>query len=125
MEEVIDHMNDTSILNDIKSLLGIPVDVVDFDQVLIIHCNTVFSTLTQLGLGDSTGFYIVDSSWNWSDIIEGVVNLHNVKSYMYLKVKLLFDPPANATLLNSMEQQAQEIEWRIRMELENAMGGAV
>lgn len=118
-------MNNASILNDIKSLCGIPEDVLDFDTALLIHCNTVFSGLTQMGLGPNTGFYIIDNTWTWDDLIEGEVNLHNIKSYVYLKVKLLFDPPANATIITSMNAQISEIEWRIRMELENAMGGDI
>lgn len=111
-------MNDESILNNVKSLCGIPNDVNDFDQAIILHCNTVFSGLTQMGLGPTTGFYIVDNTKLWSDIIIGEVNLHNVKSYVYLKVKMLFDPPANATLVKSMETQIGELEWRITFELE-------
>lgn len=118
-------INDSSILNDIKSACGIPEDIIDFDTALIMHCNSVFAGLTQMGLGPSTGFYIIDKTWNWSDLIEGQVNLHNVKTYVYLKVKLIFDPPANATLLNSMVSQAEELEWRIMTELESMKGGVV
>ena len=126
MEGVIIYtMNNASILNDIKSLCGVPEDGLDFDTALILHCNTVFAGLAQMGLGPSTGFYIIDSTWNWSDLIEGQVNLHNVKSYVYLKVKLLFDPPANATLISSMKEQIDELEWRIRMELESTIEGVM
>lgn len=118
-------MNDTSILDDIKALCGVPKDVVDFDTAIILHSNTVFSSLTQMGLGPNTGFYITDSNWFWSDVIQDDTNLHNIKTYMYLKVKLLFDPPANATLLNSMESQAKELEWRIRIELETKGGESI
>lgn len=116
-------MNDTSILKDIATLCGIPDGCKDFDQALILHCNSVFSGLTQMGLGPITGFYIMDNSSFWSDIIPDEVNLHNVKTYIYLKVKSLFDPPANATLISSMNEQIQELEWRIRMELETMKGG--
>lgn len=118
-------MNDESILIDIKLLCGVPEGIIDFDQVILLHCNTVFATLTQIGLGPSTGFYISDKYSTWNDIIEDDINLHNVKSYMYLKVKLLFDPPANATLISSINQQITELEWRIRMELENLKGGDI
>lgn len=118
-------MNDESILIDIKQLCGITEDINDFDQVILLHCNTVFSTLTQLGLGPTTGFYISDKYSVWSDIVSDDINLHNIKSYMYLKVKLLFDPPANATLISSMNQQADELEWRIRIELENLTGRGI
>lgn len=116
-------MNDTSILDDIKMLLGIPKDITDFDVALVLNCNTIFSGLTQMGLGPSTGFYIIDNTYYWSDIIEDEVNLHNIKTYMYLKVKLLFDPPANATLINSIESQINELEWRISLELESNRRG--
>lgn len=118
-------MNDSSILTDIKMLCGVPEDIHDFDQVILMHCNSVFSGLTQLGLGPKKGFYVSDKYVTWSDIIDEEVNLHNVKSYMYIKVKLLFDPPANATLINSMNQQSDELEWRIRMELENNTKGDI
>lgn len=115
-------INEKSILDDIKSMCGIPEDITDFDTVLLLHCNTIFATLAQLGLGPKEGFYITDNTWYWSDIINEDMNLHNVKSYVFLKVKLLFDPPANATLIQSMESQASELEWRIRIELESDTG---
>lgn len=104
-----------SILQDTKEMLGIPAHVKDFDPPLILHCNTVLATLTQLGVGPTEGFYILDDTDIWEELIQER-NLHNIKAYVYLKVKLLFDPPANATLVNSMESQLREIEWRISME---------
>lgn len=118
-------ISNSSILNDIKSLCGIPVDVTDFDTALILHCNTVFSGLTQMGLGTNTPFYISDETWTWDDLFLETENLHNVKTYVYLKVKLVFDPPANATLISSINSQIQELEWRIRMEIENSMKGYI
>lgn len=106
-----------SILIDIKKLLGIPEQVTDFDDALIMYCNTVFSALTQIGVGPPEGFYVYDKNDTWDDII-GEHNIQNVKAYVGLKVKLLFDPPANATLIGSIESQLSEIEWRIRTEVD-------
>lgn len=105
------------ILNDIKSSLGIPLHVTDFDSTIIMHCNTVFSALTQMGVGPKEGFYIVDDTGEWWELT-GDHNIQNVRSYVYLKVKLLFDPPANGTLITVMESQIAEIEWRIRIEVD-------
>ena len=107
-----------SILNDVKMLCGVPEDIKDFDGTLILHCNGVFSTLNQIGFGPDEGYYIYDSNDSWSDILEDG-EMQYVKSYLYLKVKLLFDPPANATLIASMEKQIAEFEWRIKTEIEN------
>lgn len=118
-------MNSTSILKDIKSLLGIPDEVKDFDPALLMHCNSVFSGLVQMGLGEDSTFFITDDTIKWFDIFDDYQNLHNIKTYIYLKVKLLFDPPANATLVSSINAQIQECEWRIGLELENIKKGDV
>lgn len=106
-----------SILNDIKMSLGVPIHVKDFDGPILIHCNTVFSALTQMGVGPKEGFFIVDDAAEWRELI-GEHNIQNVRSYVYLKVKLLFDAPANGVLIQVIERQISEIEWRIRMEVD-------
>lgn len=102
-----------SILNSIKKLLGIEADYTAFDTDLVIHINSVFTILYQLGVGSdpSTPFHITDASSKWSDFIDdGKVEL--VKSYMYMKVKLMFDPPQNSALLTAMKEAITEFEWR-------------
>lgn len=103
-----------SILTSTKKTLGIDESYTVFDTDIVMHINSVFSTLTQLGVGPEDGFAIDDSSALWTDFIDDA-RLNNVKSYMYLKVRLLFDPPGTSYHLNSMKEQAKEMEWRINV----------
>ena len=103
-----------SILTSIKKLLGIAEEYTQFDNDIIMHINSVFTTLTQLGVGPSEGFYIEDKGAYWSDFIEDLSKLQAVKTYMYLKVRLLFDPSSlGSATLASYERQIQELEWRL------------
>lgn len=104
-----------SILTSIKKLLGIE-DCTDFDTDIIIHINSVFLTLNQLGVGPSEGFSIKDEYSAWSDFIsETDKNLEAVKSYVYLKVRLLFDPPTNSAVIEAMQRSISEYEWRLNV----------
>ena len=105
-------MND-SILTSIKKLLGITEEYEHFDQDIIIHINSVFMILNQLGVGPSNGFSITDKTDVWSDFISEGVNIESVKSYMYLKVKLLFDPPTTSAVMESMNSMICELEFRL------------
>lgn len=105
-----------SILTSIKKLLGIAEEYTQFDNDIIMHINSVFTTLTQLGVGPSEGFFIEDDSAYWSDFIEDLSKLQAVKTYMYLKVRLLFDPSSlGSATLASYERQIQELEWRMNV----------
>lgn len=108
-----------SILNSIKKLLGIAPDYTHFDTDIIIHINTVFMTLNQLGVGPSEGFRIEDNTAVWEDYIEEDDNLDAVKTYIYLKVKLVFDPPLNASVQETMKQSITEFEWRLNVQAES------
>ena len=112
-----------SILTSIKKLLMIADDYDHFDPDIIMHINSVFMTLTQLGVGPSEGFIIEDDSATWSDFIEDPVKLQAVKSYIYLKVRLLFDPPSSSAVLESFNNQAKEYEWRLMIMAESATNG--
>lgn len=101
-----------SILTSIKKLLNISEEYKHFDADIIMHINSVFVILTQLGVGPSEGFFIIDESAIWDDFI-GDVPLEMVKSYVYLKVKLLFDPPLTASVMESMNRMIAEFEWRM------------
>lgn len=104
-----------SILTSIKKLLGIAEDYDQFDQDVIMHINTVLMTLTQLGAGPDEGFSITDASEIWNDYFgDDELTIHAVKTFVYLKVRLLFDPPLSSALIDSIERQAKELEWRIR-----------
>lgn len=104
-----------SILTSIKKLLGITEEDEHFDADLIIHINSVFATLTQLGVGPTEGFSIKDDSAIWADFLSDSRTIESVKSYMYLRVKLLFDPPLTSAVLESMNRIISEFEWRINV----------
>lgn len=104
-----------SILGSIKKLLGI-TEVYDvFDKDLVMHINSVFFVLTQLGVGPTEGFTIQDETAVWDDFIPCGANLEAVKSYVYLKVRLLFDPPQSSALTEAINRQISEFEWRLNV----------
>lgn len=110
-------MND-SILNSVKLQLGILPEYTVFDQQLILAINTAFSILHQLGVGPKDGYAIEDESNRWDEVVTKQ-SLNMVKSYVFLKVKLLFDPPATSFVLEAYNKQLAEMEWRINSEVEN------
>ena len=107
-----------SILTSIKKLLGIAEDYEHFDQDLIIHINSVLSVLTQLGVGTSEGFSIEDENATWNDFIPEDKRLSSIRSYVYMKVKLLFDPPLSSSVMESMNRMISEFEWRLNVAAE-------
>ena len=107
-----------SILTSIKKLLGIDEEYTQFDDDIIMHINSVFLNLTQLGVGPSEGFLIEDDTATWEDFIGDSNQLQAVKSYMYLKVKLLFDPPLSSSVIESMNRMIAELEWRLNVSVE-------
>lgn len=112
-----------SILISIKKMLGISEDYDAFDSVIVMYINSVFSTLTQLGIGSSEGFSVLDEAETWSDFIGDDATLEAVKSYTYLRVRLLFDPPLNSTVIESMNRQIKELEWRLNALADNSSSG--
>lgn len=109
-----------SILLSIKKLLGIASDYTHFDTDIIMHINSVFLTLTQLGVGPSTGYSIVDEFASWGDFIpERDRRFEAVKTYVYLKVKLVFDPPLSSAVIESMNRTISELEWRLNVAAES------
>ena len=102
-----------SILTSIKKLLGITENYTQFDTDLIIHINSVFFILKDLGVGPSKGFRIKDATAKWSDFLPEEDTWEAVKSYMYLKVKLIFDPPVGSAL-ESANRLISEFEWRLK-----------
>lgn len=102
-----------SILLSVKKMLGVPADYDVFDTDIILHINSVFEALNQMGLGPDEGFTISDASTEWSEYLTYGKESQMVKSYMYLKVRTLFDPPSNASLFNVFDQQIKEKEWRL------------
>lgn len=102
-----------SILTSIKKLLGITEEYTHFDPDLIIHINTVFAILTQMGVGPEEGFSIEDDTATWDDFISNNLYYEPVKSYIHLKVKLLFDPPLSSVVMESMNRMITELETRL------------
>lgn len=107
-----------SILTSTKKLLGITEEYEHFDADLVMHINTVFLNLAQIGVGPKEGFYIEDKTSDWSDFIGDATQLQAVKTYMYLKVKLLFDPPLSSAVIESTNRTIAELEWRLRLAAE-------
>ena len=107
-----------SILTSIKKLLGITEECTDFDADIIMHINSVFMILNQLGVGPAESFYIEDDIPMWNDFIPDGQNIEAVKSYVYLKVRLLFDPPASSTVMQSITQAISELEWRLNVSVD-------
>lgn len=102
-----------SILTSTKKNLGIGADNTAFDLDIITHINSAFSTLAQLGIGPDDGFMIEDDTAEWSDFMGVDLELNSVKTYVFLKCKLLFDPPALSFVINAMERQIEQLEWRL------------
>lgn len=104
-----------SILTSIKKLLGIEDGYEHFDQDIVIHINMALTVLTQLGVGPSEGFTITDESSLWTDFVSDIAKIEAVKTYVYLKVRLVFDPPSSSSVLESMKQSINELEWRLNV----------
>lgn len=103
-----------SILLSIKKLLGMEGDYDCFDTDVIIHVNTALAILSQLGVGRDS-FYITGVTEKWEDFTDYHHKIEFMKTFVYLKVKLIFDPPASSTAVKAMEEAAKELEWRINV----------
>lgn len=110
-------MDDLSILETTKRLCGIEPDVTDYDTEIIVHINTVFFVLQELGVGPEEGFLILDKETLWSQYFQTDTKLA-VISYMGLRVKMLFDPPPTGPATEAMERQAGMLEWRLNINAE-------
>lgn len=104
-----------SILTSIKKLLGIAEEYTQFDVDIIKHINTVFMILTQMGVGPPEGFSITGVYETWDDFLSGSTNLEGVKTYVYMKVQLMFDPPTSSAKLDSANRIIGELEWRLNL----------
>lgn len=102
-----------SILESVKKTLNLAPDYTAFDEDVLMHINTVFSTLHQLGAGPASGFAIEDDSSTWAEFLGTDPRLNNIKTYVYLRVRLLFDPPTTGFHVKAMQEQITELEWRI------------
>lgn len=103
------------ILTSVKKLLGIAEEYTQFDTDILIHINSVFLTLHELGIGPDEGFAI-DEYTTWTDYIsDNTLLLNAVKTYMYLKVKMLFDPSLTSSVTDLMKEEIKELEWRMNV----------
>ena len=103
-----------SILESVKTVLGIPSEDNFFNDNLIIQINSIFSILRQIGCGPSAGYQITDSSNTWDEFLQNEPEkLQLVKTYLAMRVRQIFDPPANGTVSQALDRQVQEMEWRI------------
>lgn len=107
-----------SILHDVKQMVGQEWDDDTFDLDIMTHINTVFFNLNQIGIGPAGGFSITDASTTWIEILGENKNYNAIKSYIYIRVRLLFDPPTNGFLVTSLEKQADKLEWTLNVEAE-------
>jgi hypothetical protein len=117
MESEIEEIEEKdSILLNIKKLLGILPEEKSFDVDIIIYINSVFNTLSQLGVNTNNA-KIKDSKNTWSEFYSNKDDeyIELIKTYMYLKVRLLFDPPLNSSILNSFKETIRELEWRLNI----------
>lgn len=106
---------ETSILKSTKKVLGLAADYTAFDEDILMYINSAFSSLTQLGVGPAGGFTIEDEQKVWADLAVPSVQLDMVKTYIYLKVRMLFDPPTTSFLIEAVNTQIKEHEWRLNM----------
>lgn len=102
-----------SILTSIKKMLGITEDCEDFDTDVIMHINSVLTILTQMGVGPTNGFSITDKTDRWDEFISNKMFFEPVKTYVYLKVRLIFDPPLSSAVMEAMKNMISELEWRL------------
>lgn len=109
-----------SILNSTKKLLGIMPEYEEFDADLVININSALMILNQLGVGPKEGFRISSAEETWSNFLGERNDLEAVKTYVYLKVKLMFDPPSSSFVLSSISEQIKELEYRLLLQ---AKGG--
>lgn len=107
-----------SILKSTKKILGLAPEFTVFDQDVLTHINTAFSTLTQLGVGPRDGYMIEDDTALWEDYWVDNEHFNAVKTYIYLRVRLVFDPPATSYAIGALEKQLLELEWRLNVERE-------
>lgn len=107
-----------SVLVTIKKMLGLDESYNAFDTDIIVFINSVIMTLQQLGVTDKQGVTITGPTETWADVLPSDKLVEGAKSYIYLKVKLLFDPPSNSFVLNSYEKQIEELEYRMKEQME-------
>ena len=113
----------TSILTTIKKMLGLEEDYTEFDIDIVVLINSALMTLTQLGIGPSSGFLITSAEDTWASFLGATTELEGVKTYIYLKVKSVFDPPTSASVLEAIKENITELEVRLNIQAETPISG--
>lgn len=109
---------ENSILKSTKKAIGIEPDYDAFDEAILMHINSVFSTLTQIGIGPPVGFAIQDADPTWADFLNDDFRLNNVKTYVHQRLRLIFDPPQTSYLVEALKSQIEEQEVRLSIQRE-------
>lgn len=109
---------DDGILASIKKMLGLDEDYHAFDTDVIIFINSALMTLQQLGVGPVNGYSITDASDTWSSFLQSDMMLEGVKEYVYICVRIIFDPPTNSFVMDALQKKKEELEWRLREQAE-------
>lgn len=112
-----------SILLTIKKLLGIMEDYTVFDEDIIVHINSSLMTLNQIGVGGEKPFLITGKEQTWNELSDNIEYLQAIKTYIYISVRLVFDPPASSYVLTALKEQLKEYEWRINIMAEGVNDG--
>lgn len=107
----------TSILTSIKKMLGIEETYTHFDVDITIYINSALMVLNQIGVGPDEPFLITSKTETWAGLL-GQANVEAVKTYIYLKVRLVFDPPTSSFVLESINKMITELEWRLNVQVE-------
>lgn len=107
-----------SILNTVKMALGVEADYTGFDTNILLDINSAISNLNQLGIGPVNGFVVKSDRENWKDLLGDSILLESSKSYILDKVRLSFDPPSNSYLVDAIEKQIRELEWRLMVQVD-------
>ena len=112
-------MDDNLILEDISKMLGIQVDEDFFETDVVIHINSAFNQLCQLGVGPKTPFRITTGEETWNDFMPNISDFEDVKTYIYLYVRLIFDPPTSGFVTDAIKARMAELEWRMYVQADN------
>lgn len=107
-----------SILTSVKKMLGIEADYTHFDSDIIMFINSALFQVQQLGVGPSTSFFITGNTETWTTFLSGRTDIEAVKILVYMKVRLMFDPPIHEYVINAIERQIRELEWRLNAQVD-------
>lgn len=110
-----------SILNSTKKLVGVDESYTAFDLDIMTHINSVFLSLTQLGIGPVEGYMITGPEAVWGDFYGPNVRLNAIRTYVALRVRVVFDPPTSSFVLTALQEQIRELEWRLSVQRETEM----